>query len=80
MDLAVLGKKAFFIPTPGQFEQQYLAENLQNKGISPFSNQQEFTIKKLEALEEYCGFTTYKNKLDLKIFSLFKNEWKLWAP
>ncbi len=74
MDLAVLGKKAFFIPTSGQFEQEYLAESLQNKGISPFSNQQDFTIKKLEILEKYSGFTTYKNKLDLKIFSLFKSE------
>jgi len=74
MDLAVLGKKAFFIPTPGQFEQEYLAENLQSKGISSFSNQQDFTIKKLEILGKYSGFTPYKNEIDLKIFDLFKGE------
>ncbi len=28
MDLAKLGKEAFFIPTPGQFEQKYLAERM----------------------------------------------------
>jgi len=74
MDLAVLGKKAFFIPTPGQCEQEYLAESLQNKKISPFSNQQDFTIKKLEVLDKYRGFTPYKNKIDLKIFRLFESE------
>jgi len=32
MDLAVLGKKALLIPTPGQTEQEYLAEWLGQKG------------------------------------------------
>jgi UDP:flavonoid glycosyltransferase YjiC (YdhE family) len=32
MDLAVLGKKALLIPTPGQTEQEYLAEWLGGKG------------------------------------------------
>ncbi len=31
MDLAKLGKKAFFIPTPGQYEQEYLARRLDKK-------------------------------------------------
>jgi len=72
MDLAVLGKKAFFIPTPGQFEQEYLAESLQNKKIAPFSSQQNFTIKKLDVLEKYSGFTPYKTHIDLKTFDIFK--------
>ena len=33
MDLAALHKKAFFIPTPGQAEQEYLAKRLKEKGI-----------------------------------------------
>ncbi len=34
MDLYALGiKKAIFIPTPGQREQEYLAEHLANKGF-----------------------------------------------
>ncbi len=32
MDLAVLEKKAFFIPTPGQYEQEYLAKRLKEFG------------------------------------------------
>lgn len=35
MDLVKLDKKAFFIPTPGQFEQEYLAKKLKkSRGIS----------------------------------------------
>jgi UDP:flavonoid glycosyltransferase YjiC (YdhE family) len=34
MDLAVLGKKALLIPTPGQTEQEYLAEWLAQKGYA----------------------------------------------
>jgi len=33
MDLAVMGKKALFIPTPGQSEQEYLAEYLAKRGL-----------------------------------------------
>jgi hypothetical protein len=29
-------KKAFFIPTPGQYEQLYLAKKLEEEGIAPF--------------------------------------------
>jgi hypothetical protein len=36
MDLAKLEKKAFFIPTPGQYEQLYLAKKLEEEGIAPF--------------------------------------------
>jgi UDP-N-acetylglucosamine:LPS N-acetylglucosamine transferase len=32
MDLAKLGKKCFFIPTPGQFEQEYLAKKYKKTG------------------------------------------------
>jgi hypothetical protein len=31
MDLAKLGKKAFFIPTPGQYEQMYLAKKIKKQ-------------------------------------------------
>ena len=33
MDLAKLGKKAIFIPTPGQTEQEYLADYCMKKNI-----------------------------------------------
>ena len=44
MDLAKLNKKAFFIPTPGQFEQEYLAKRLTKDGIVPSCHQDDFTI------------------------------------
>jgi UDP-N-acetylglucosamine:LPS N-acetylglucosamine transferase len=44
MDLAVLQKKAFYIPTPGQTEQIYLAKHLEKQKIASFALQNEFTI------------------------------------
>ncbi len=71
MDLAALGKKAFFIPTPGQFEQEYLAKILQEKLIAPFSRQDEFTAIKLGNLSDYCGFEKANSTVDLNLFKLF---------
>lgn len=44
MDLAALGKNAFFVPTPGQTEQEYLAKEYANKGISQTCSQKEFDL------------------------------------
>lgn len=44
MDLLKMGKKAFLVPTPGQTEQEYLAEYLENKGIFPFAKQSRFSL------------------------------------
>ncbi|GGF64285.1 glycosyltransferase [Wenyingzhuangia marina] len=44
MDLVILEKRAFYIPTPGQTEQEYLASYLQRSNIANFSTQKEFTI------------------------------------
>ena len=46
MDLAVFGKKAIFIPTTGQTEQEYLAKYHSNKGNSIYFKQDEFELKK----------------------------------
>ena len=43
MDLAKLNKKAFFIPTPGQFEQEYLAKRLTDLELVPSCNQQDLS-------------------------------------
>ena len=56
MDLAKLEKKSFFIPTPGQFEQEYLAKKLKEERIVPSCNQNEFTIEHLSQVEDYNGF------------------------
>lgn len=76
MDLAVLGKKAFFIPTPGQYEQEYLAKMLADKLIAPFANQHEFTIAKLACLNRYSGFKIHKKKEALNLFKLFEGKGK----
>ncbi len=71
MDLAALGKKAFFIPTPGQFEQWYLANSLKEKRIAPFCEQQYFSKEKLKEIENYNGFKIRKSSVDLELFKLF---------
>jgi uncharacterized protein (TIGR00661 family) len=75
LDLAKLGKKAFFIPTPGQFEQEYLAERLDEKGIVPYCSQEHFNINQLERIENYKGFDAITSETDFKVlFSLFERK------
>lgn len=57
MDLAVLNKKAFLIPTPGQNEQEYLAEYLNEKGLCPFTSQKKFKWELLEEVKKYKGLS-----------------------
>ncbi|MFK7907538.1 MAG: glycosyltransferase, partial [Chitinophagales bacterium] len=57
MDLAALDKKAILIPTPGQTEQDYLANYFESKGIFYSSPQSEFDLlKALKESENYSGF------------------------
>lgn len=57
MDLAKLGKKAIFIPTPGQTEQEYLAKELMEKGIAFSMQQDEFDLQvALDESKKYTGF------------------------
>ena len=72
MDLAKLGKKAFFIPTPGQYEQEYLAKRLSELNIVPHCNQDDFTLDKLEQVKYFKGFGYLKFETNYKdLFSLF---------
>jgi uncharacterized protein (TIGR00661 family) len=57
MDLATLGKKAIFVPTPGQTEQEYLAARLKAKGIAFYVEQKNFDIK--EAWTRSKSFTGF---------------------
>jgi len=70
MDLATIGKKAFFIPTPGQYEQEYLAKRMQTLKMAPFCQQDEFTIDKLEEINSYEGM--YSSNPTLSYANLFK--------
>lgn len=44
MDLITLEKPAFYIPTPGQTEQEYLANYLKHHNRANYSAQKEFTV------------------------------------
>lgn len=59
MDLAAMGKKAIFIPTPGQTEQEYLAESLMRKKTAYSMKQHEFNL--LQAVEESASYTGFVN-------------------
>ncbi|CAI8369582.1 MAG: UDP-N-acetylglucosamine--N-acetylmuramyl-(pentapeptide) pyrophosphoryl-undecaprenol N-acetylglucosamine transferase [Cryomorphaceae bacterium] len=77
MDLAKLGKKAIFIPTPGQTEQEYLADNFKDLGICYTQKQSQFNFKiALEKSKNYTGFNAKINsKTDwTSLFALFKRE------
>jgi uncharacterized protein (TIGR00661 family) len=71
MDLAKLEKKAFFIPTPGQYEQEYLAKKFKSEIIAPSCKQDKFKLSKLEKIHFYKGFKdisvdqNWKNLLSL---------------
>lgn len=72
MDLAKMNKKAFFIPTSGQFEQEYLAKRLQKLNIAPYCIQKNFCTKKLKEINTYKGLSSSKNNVDFTtIFNTF---------
>lgn len=70
MDLVTLGKKAIFIPTPGQTEQEYLAEYLMSKKIAYCVSQKQFNLSNalLESIN-YKGFEAIEkiNELEKRI-------------
>ena len=73
MDLTQLNKKSFFIPTPGQFEQEYLARKLQEENAVPFASQDDFKIENLEQVANYKGLPKTEIKTDWSsLFHVFK--------
>ncbi|MEN8124589.1 MAG: glycosyltransferase [Bacteroidota bacterium] len=71
MDLEKLNKKTFFIPTPGQFEQEYLAKNLEQFKIAPFASQKDFKISMLSSIKNYTGFINKKTSNTVDFVTLF---------
>ncbi len=45
MDLIALNRNAYLVPTPGQTEQEYLAEYLTDKGLFNYCRQKDFNLK-----------------------------------
>ena len=75
MDLSVLEKKAFFIPTPGQSEQEYLASRMDELKKAPYCNQKDFSKEKLEKAANYSGLSLKTTPINYKeLFSLFESE------
>jgi uncharacterized protein (TIGR00661 family) len=75
MDLVALNKKAFFIPTPGQFEQEYLAKRLKKAGLFPFAKQSQFKLEHLLEVDLYkTPFSSEKTENWKNLLCLFDRE------
>ncbi|MEQ9412766.1 MAG: glycosyltransferase, partial [Cyclobacteriaceae bacterium] len=66
MDLAKLAKKAVFVPTPGQTEQEYIGFELMKKGIALCQHQNGFNLEKaLQEIKNYSGFAESSGQTNL---------------
>lgn len=74
MDLSYLNKKSLFIPTPGQTEQEFLAENLAKKGCAIVQKQSQLNIAKaigqLDNIQPIPSINTDENLLKEALLSL----------
>ena len=61
MDLARMGKKAILVSTPGQPEQEYLAQHLHENGFAPFISQKEFSLERALALAAAYTYKPFDN-------------------
>lgn len=78
MDLAKLEKKAFFIPTPGQYEQEYLAKKMKEEGLVPYAEQNKFRIENLAEIASYKGLSLHENRVNwTELFAVFEKEKKI---
>jgi uncharacterized protein (TIGR00661 family) len=66
MDLARLGKRAIFIPTPGQTEQEYLGRKLMKDKIALCVKQHEFDLSTaLKKTDDFMGFSNIEPENEL---------------
>lgn len=79
MDLVTMNKKAFFIPTPGQHEQSYLAKRLKKSGYFNYCKQEDFKEEMLEVFNEFKPlYLKDKFSIDFnELFNCFQGERKL---
>jgi len=66
MDLVKLGKKAILVPTPGQTEQEYLAEYLSGQKIFCTLSQQNFSLK--DAILQAAEFPWQIPSFDMELY------------
>lgn len=62
MDLVKLRKKAILVPTPGQKEQEYLAERLMDRNIFYCCSQKDFSLH--EAIQKAAAFPFHSIEID----------------
>ena len=73
MDLVKLQKKAFFIPTPGQYEQEYLAKKYKEEGLVPFAMQDDFKIENIQVIDNYKRLPQIDSEINWKtLFQVFE--------
>lgn len=66
LDLAIIQKPALLIPTPGQPEQEYLADELMQKKLFHSVHQDEINLKMdLEIVKSMNGYDAFHEKLSL---------------
>jgi uncharacterized protein (TIGR00661 family) len=76
MDLAAMGKQAVFVPTPGQTEQEYLAQKYHGEGKHMMMTQGKFNLQQAwEQRAQFCGFDQqvsddFKHAVDALLTSL----------
>ena len=72
MDLLKLKKKGILVPTPGQKEQEYLAQHLMKKKIFFCVDQKNFELH--QALKEFKEFVFVKPSYDMEQYKFFVRE------
>ena len=74
MDMAALGKRAFFIPTKGQYEQEYLASYLQEQNWAQFATEATFSLSLLKNLNPSVRFEVTESVLTISLLDLFERK------
>ncbi|MEN8765109.1 MAG: glycosyltransferase [Wenyingzhuangia sp.] len=72
MDMAILEKKAFYIPTVGQTEQEYLASYQKEKKRADYSTQKDFKITLVDSGHAVSPFPMNSNLMLKCLISIFK--------
>jgi len=74
MDLITLEKNAILVPTPGQTEQEYLAQYLSQENLFQHQNQKTFSISLAQKQSELFTKLSYINKAPNweSVFQIFK--------
>ena len=74
MDLFTLEKNAILVPTPGQTEQEYLAQYLSKKNLFQYQNQKNFSISIAQKQSERFTKLSYINEETnwKSVFKIFK--------